>query len=85
MTVHISEGNAKVPLWAVICLIVTILLAAVGWVALATDKANESEHKAISDRVSVVEQATKAIPDMQKDIAVIAAVLKIKIPSESRK
>jgi type VI protein secretion system component VasK len=75
MTVQIKDGKATIPLWAAIVLIVTILLATAGWVALAAEKANNSEHQAISSRVDKVEEAVKAIPLMQKDIGVITAIL----------
>ena len=75
MTVHVTDGKATIPLWAAITIIVTILLATVGWVALATEKANSVEHRAIELRVEKVEKAINSIPEMQKDIAVIAALL----------
>ena len=71
MTVHIKEGKATIPLWAAISLIVVILIAAVGWIGLAAQRASDAEHKTITTRVQAVEDAVKAIPQMQKDIATI--------------
>lgn len=75
MTIKFENGKATIPLWAAIVLIVTIILATTGWVALATEKANAAAHEAISNRVTKLEQVIASIPEMQKDIAVIAALL----------
>ena len=79
MTVRIADGKATIPLWAAISLIVTILLGAAGWVALATDKANETAHKALELRIEKVELAIGLMPEMQKDIAIIADRLGVRI------
>lgn len=75
MNVKIADGKATIPLWAAIMLIVTILLATAGWVALAAEKANAVAHDAIDERLNKVEVVIATIPEMQKDIAVIAALL----------
>jgi len=75
VNVKIADGKATIPLWAAIMLIVTILLATAGWVALAAEKANAIAHDAIDLRLNRVEKAIELIPEMQKDIAVIAALL----------
>jgi hypothetical protein len=75
MTVRIADGRATIPLWAAITLIVTVLLATIGWVALATEKANNTEHQALDSRLLKVENVMKAIPDIQKDVAVILAIM----------
>jgi heme/copper-type cytochrome/quinol oxidase subunit 2 len=79
MKLRLENGNATIPLWAAITLVITILLAATSFVALATEKANNAAHDAITDRVQKVEIIIAAIPTMQKDIAVIAAVLQIRM------
>jgi hypothetical protein len=76
MTVRIADGKATIPLWAAVVLIITVLLATTGWVALATEKANNTAHEALDGRLRKVEDVMKSIPDMQKDIAVIVALLK---------
>jgi len=82
MTVHIKEGRATIPLWAAIALAISVIMAAVGWVALASEKANNAQHEVLHQQIEAedarlvnVEKAVEAIPQIQKDVAVITAII----------
>jgi len=85
MTVHIKEGRATIPLWAAVALVITSILAVAGGLALAAEKMNDAQHEAIkesvnavADRTTKIEKIIEAIPQMQKDIAVILAKIEDK-------
>jgi hypothetical protein len=65
MNVKLEQGTAKVPLWAAITMVVTILLASVGWVVAANARASDAEHMAIWNSVKAIE---RSIDEMRTDI-----------------
>ncbi len=78
MTVRFENGNAKVPLWAVVTIMVTILLGVTGWIIAAEAKVSDAQHRELAQkdaeierRVDRVEAALLILPAMQQDIAVI--------------
>ncbi len=73
MNVKLEQGTAKVPLWAAVCLIVTILLASVGWVVAATSRASDAEHETIWNSVKTIQEDIKEI---KADIKILAGVKK---------
>jgi peptidoglycan hydrolase CwlO-like protein len=88
MTVQLHPGKATVPIWTVVVLCVTILIAVVGWIIALTSKASDAEHKTIVQSVMTLdnfvqtknaaqdadlkEQGT-AVTQIQKDIEYIKA------------
>jgi hypothetical protein len=88
MTVQVHPGKATVPIWAVVTLCITILIAVVGWIIALTSKVSDAEHKAIVQSVMTLdnfvqtknaaqdadlkEQGT-AVTQIQKDIEYIKA------------
>jgi hypothetical protein len=81
MNVKLENGTAKVPLWAAICLLVTVLLASVGWVVAATSRASNAEHETIWNSVKTIQED---IREIKADIKILAGVKKTDAAADPR-
>jgi hypothetical protein len=59
MTVKLDSGKGRAPLWTIIALAVTIILAIVGWVRASEREKSNAEHRILENKIDVVTEGAK--------------------------